>query len=77
MTVIVIHVLKRGARANEILAYVAQRVTGSEGLEPSTTEGSGPVRLMVEMPAEAARAETRRLLDEAGDDWQMHLHFDG
>jgi predicted Rdx family selenoprotein len=70
LTAIVVHVTRRGGRANELLAAVAEHL-GRETLVP---DERGHVRILLKDVEGAAWQRVHDALDAAGDDWHEHLH---
>jgi hypothetical protein len=70
LTAIIVHVMRPGRRADELLAAVAKDL-GRGTLIP---DERGHVRILLEESEGAAWQRIHDALDAAGDDWHEHLH---
>jgi hypothetical protein len=70
LTAIVVHVMRPGRRADELLAAVAKHL----GRGRQIPDERGHVRILLEESGGAAWQHVHDALDAAGDDWHEHLH---
>ena len=70
LTAIVVHVMRPGRRADELLAAVAKHL----GRGAQIPDERGHVRILLEESEGAAWQRIHDALDAAGDDWHEHLH---
>ena len=70
LTAIVVHVMRPGRRADELLAAVAKHL----GRGTQIPDERGHVRILLEESEGAAWQRIHDALDAAGDDWHEHLH---
>jgi hypothetical protein len=70
LTAIVVHVMRPGRRADELLAAVAKHL----GRARQIPDERGHVRILLEESGSAAWQHVHDALDAAGDDWHEHLH---
>lgn len=70
LTAIVIHVTRRGPRADELLAGLSARL----GRDVPAPDERGHVRILFEEGGSAAWHHVQEALDAAGDDWRECLH---
>ena len=70
LTAIVVHVMRPGRRADELLAAVAEHL----GRGRQFPDERGHVRILLEESGGAAWQHVHDALDAAGDDWHEHLH---
>jgi hypothetical protein len=71
LTPIVLHVVRPGARADELLAALA----GHLGRKVQPPDELGHVRILLEEPLGPAWQHVYDGLGAAGDDWQEHLEL--
>jgi predicted Rdx family selenoprotein len=70
LTAIIVHVMRPGRRADELLAAVAKNL----GRGTQIPDERGHVRILLEESEGAAWQRIHDALDAAGDDWHEHLH---
>jgi hypothetical protein len=70
LTAIIVHVMRPGRRADELLAAVAEHL----GRGTQIPDERGHVRILLEESEGAAWQRVHDALDAAGDDWHEHLH---
>jgi hypothetical protein len=71
LTPIVVHVVRPGARSDELLAALASHL----GRAVQPPDELGHVRILLEEPMGLAWQHVHDGLDAAGDDWQEHLQL--
>ena len=71
LTPIVVHVVRPGARADELLAALA----GHLGRAVAAPDELGHVRILLQEPLAPAWQRVHDGLAAAGDDWQEHLQL--
>ena len=71
LTAIVLHVVRPGGRADELLAGLASRL--GRAMHPADERGH--VRILLEQPEGPAWQRVHDALEAAGDDWEEHLHL--
>jgi hypothetical protein len=71
LTPIVVHVVRPGERADELLAALA----GHLGRPLAPPDELGHVRILLQEPLAEAWQHVHDGLDAAGDDWQQHLQL--
>jgi hypothetical protein len=71
LTAIVLHVVRPGGRADELLAVLASRL--GRAMHPADERGH--VRILLEQPEGPAWQRVHDALEAAGDDWEEHLHL--
>jgi hypothetical protein len=71
LTPIVVHVVRPGGRADELLAALSTHL----GRKVQPPDELGHVRILLEEPMAAAWQHVRDGLDAAGEDWRQHLQL--
>ena len=71
LTAIVLHVVRPGGRADELLAGLASHL--GRAMHPADERGH--VRILLEQPEGPAWQRVHDALEAAGDDWEEHLHL--
>ncbi|MGZ6343666.1 MAG: hypothetical protein ACXWOT_11700 [Candidatus Limnocylindrales bacterium] len=71
LTPIVVHVVRRGERADELLAELSSHL----GRAVAPPDELGHVRILLQEPLALAWQQVHDGLDAAGDDWQEHLQL--
>ena len=71
LTAIVLHVVRPGGRADELLAGLASHL----GMTTQPPDELGHVRILLEEPEGPAWQHVHDALAAAGEDWEEHLHL--
>jgi hypothetical protein len=71
LTPIVVHVVRPGARAEELLVALSRHL----GQEISAPDELGHVRILLQEPLVPAWQQVHDGLAAAGDDWEQHLQL--